>query len=415
MFVEVTNLKGLLINLDSFDMSSDYKWKEIITKVGCVFLTDDDDRRTALNKICETELTFSEKNVSFLGNINLRTAIKKLGLQPYEIAYVTASVKELKAGLAEPIGTILIKSGLVEYEDAGYMSDFLLDDIPDILDIIRNTTGYFSEVQATLLDTGNYATSGYLFTFNLNVDGAECAVISGGRLFGPEHSKFPVHQLSHRIWRSKKDNSQDEIFFGIFGPMIEVVNDNFDKVDGITRVPPRPDDKRDRLLPIVVKLCSGGKYKNFCESLICRETYQKQKGLNKEERIQNVKGKFWASKDVKNKHIILIDDVLTTGSTVKECATMLLTAGASKVTIVVLAVNQFPSWRQPHDFPCPSENCDGKMLLRFRKDGQKAFFGCSNFFDKNCRENFNFRRGWKEYYRLNINNNEEEEDSSFQF
>ena len=54
-------------------------------------------------------------------------------------------------------------------------------------------------------------------------------------------------------------------------------------------------------------------------------------------RSRNVSGIFEASADVRGKRILLVDDVATTGSTLRECARTLLKAGARRVDAVVLA------------------------------------------------------------------------------
>lgn len=64
-----------------------------------------------------------------------------------------------------------------------------------------------------------------------------------------------------------------------------------------------------------------------------------QINLNRRERIENVKGAFAVEnkEKIKDKVILLIDDVYTTGSTVKECAKMLKKNGAKKVIVLTLA------------------------------------------------------------------------------
>ncbi|MEG2679749.1 MAG: phosphoribosyltransferase family protein [Oscillospiraceae bacterium] len=44
-----------------------------------------------------------------------------------------------------------------------------------------------------------------------------------------------------------------------------------------------------------------------------------------------------AGADVEGKRILLVDDVITTGSTLSECARILRTAGAAEVCCVTLA------------------------------------------------------------------------------
>lgn len=61
-----------------------------------------------------------------------------------------------------------------------------------------------------------------------------------------------------------------------------------------------------------------------------RDTNQ-QVGLNALERRENVKDAFIAADDVADKSILLIDDVVTTGATLDECAGALFAAGAKTV------------------------------------------------------------------------------------
>jgi ComF family protein len=64
-----------------------------------------------------------------------------------------------------------------------------------------------------------------------------------------------------------------------------------------------------------------------------------QSTLNKEERGTNIKGAFklYNANIIKNKNIILVDDIYTTGSTVNECSKLLKEAGATKIGILTLA------------------------------------------------------------------------------
>ncbi len=64
-----------------------------------------------------------------------------------------------------------------------------------------------------------------------------------------------------------------------------------------------------------------------------------QVGMKSSERVQNVKGAFMIRKgaDAKEKKILLIDDVYTTGATAKECSRVLKRGGAAKVNVLTLA------------------------------------------------------------------------------
>jgi len=64
-----------------------------------------------------------------------------------------------------------------------------------------------------------------------------------------------------------------------------------------------------------------------------------QVGLSARDRTENIKGAFRVVKGdtISNSDVLLVDDVITTGSTMKECAQQLIRAGAKGVYCVALA------------------------------------------------------------------------------
>ena len=70
----------------------------------------------------------------------------------------------------------------------------------------------------------------------------------------------------------------------------------------------------------------------------CRNT-QPQTGLNGVERRKNLRDAFFVrdQKTVFGKNILIVDDVFTTGTTVNECARVLMKAGAENVDVLTLA------------------------------------------------------------------------------
>ncbi|MBO5060435.1 MAG: ComF family protein [Clostridia bacterium] len=69
-----------------------------------------------------------------------------------------------------------------------------------------------------------------------------------------------------------------------------------------------------------------------------RET-KRQSTLKGLERIENVRNAFWAHPEaVRNKRIILVDDIYTMGETAGSCAQALKAAGAADIAVITLCI-----------------------------------------------------------------------------
>jgi predicted amidophosphoribosyltransferase len=64
-----------------------------------------------------------------------------------------------------------------------------------------------------------------------------------------------------------------------------------------------------------------------------------QTGKSRTDRVMNVSKVFEiAQKEtLQNKHVLIVDDVITTGATVEACCLKALEAGASKISILCIA------------------------------------------------------------------------------
>ena len=72
--------------------------------------------------------------------------------------------------------------------------------------------------------------------------------------------------------------------------------------------------------------------------LLKKKDNKTQHELSKKERLLNVKGVYEAQGEITGKRILLVDDILTTGSTMQEAASVLWKNGADHVTGVVAAI-----------------------------------------------------------------------------
>ena len=74
-------------------------------------------------------------------------------------------------------------------------------------------------------------------------------------------------------------------------------------------------------------------------SLVRTRATMSQAGLTQHQRRANMRGAFRVARPAKiaDRDIILVDDIFTTGTTVTECARVLLRAGARKVMVATVA------------------------------------------------------------------------------
>ncbi len=132
------------------------------------------------------------------------------------------------------------------------------------------------------------------------------------------------------------------IFREIFADFIK---ENLDKdiVDMVVPVPLFSSKQRERgfnqsniLADLIRALLNKPVFSNMLKKI--RPTRPQQE-LNRRERLSNLKGAFVVRElgDVKNKNIMLVDDVLTTGSTINECSRILKEALCKNVFALTLA------------------------------------------------------------------------------
>jgi ComF family protein len=124
----------------------------------------------------------------------------------------------------------------------------------------------------------------------------------------------------------------------------EIMNSEFARADMIVPVPLHPKKQRKRGYNQSMKIAEG--MTKILEipierNVLIRSTFtDTQTRKSRFDRFLNMQGKFEVVDEerIKGKKILLVDDVVTTGSTLEACATVLLDVGCGGVMVVTVGV-----------------------------------------------------------------------------
>lgn len=124
--------------------------------------------------------------------------------------------------------------------------------------------------------------------------------------------------------------------------LYELINENNIKADVIFFIPSSTKALKDRgfnQCEFMAQRISKRLNIPICRDIFKSKNIKEQKTLSKEERLKNIVGAFdvKSNKNIKDKNIILIDDVITTGATLFECEKLLIKNGANDIKILTVA------------------------------------------------------------------------------
>lgn len=279
MFIALNDLKGLILDLSSFKEAS---YPDILELNNQFKLLLFDTDKTKLNMFRNKGLLTHFGQLFGYYNIDLEeivNCLNLLGLNTYDVALVSQNYSTIKDAFKIPIGTILIKDNPTVNFERGYLPDFTLTSLKEIIDIRpgkNELTGYLSEIIALVKGSRNKIgiknNNVYIERSKDYIESEEINIVTGGRYFAKGDFRHGCHQLSHRILRHKNNRySQDNIFTVIYDNLLNYIDCKIQKVDGIASVPPRPCDDYDRFSNIIKAVCSKKSYKNYCTNLMCKK------------------------------------------------------------------------------------------------------------------------------------------------
>lgn len=145
-----------------------------------------------------------------------------------------------------------------------------------------------------------------------------------------------LHQLKY------KGNRQAGIYLGRLMGFVLSTSNRFSFIDGLVPLPLFPSKERRRGYNQAKLLCDGMSEimnKPVLNNVIIRiNDTESQTRKGRIERWQNMEGRFRLvnSSEILGRHILLVDDVVTTGASLEACGRELLAAGSLQLSLATL-------------------------------------------------------------------------------
>lgn len=169
--------------------------------------------------------------------------------------------------------------------------------------------------------------------------------IQTGSAYYLYYESSPVSDIIHRIkYKGRKDIAKE--LGKAFGKKLKQ-NPLYSEIDFLVPIPLHKKRLRKRGFNQSKSICEGLSHSLElpieADNLIRTVDTQTQTKLSKAERQKNLKDAFKVvnPEALKGKHILLVDDVLTTGSTIEECTGELRKRTEVKISVVTLAIRVY--------------------------------------------------------------------------
>lgn len=324
----------------------------------------------------------------------LYTILKDSNFDSTELVAISSDSNFLKEMMKNHIGTIY--AGNIELDKLRNTPDFSNKNLNQVLS--REYIGYGAEALAS--DDKKQRKVLLQCHSDIILQNGETKVmqlIFGGRYY-PLSRKYFIDDPLSVIIRDFK-NKYNQIVDIYYDDVVALLN-RITQIDFLTYVPLKPNDivsnKFNRFASLKLNTCSNSGL--FLEKIIeCKRDFS-QKQYDAYHRSENVKDAFVVLSDVKDKTVVVLDDIYSTGATINEIGRVLYEHGAKNVIAIFLAINQMTESisQQFRHIKCP--NCESDMKLIVRNDS-KLFFGCSNY--PRCKGSMNCKEGLKQLKKVN--------------
>lgn len=174
-----------------------------------------------------------------------------------------------------------------------------------------------------------------------------CMECREGRILKSTDGVFPLFdyllwykKLLFR-WKINGERRYSEYFAGLIYERVSQIEKKYGKVV-LVPVPPRKGKIFEKGWDQIQDLCFFLEVKFGCSVMgfFERVSFVQQKKLDRKERLETINNSYVLKKKIKSfpQNVCIIDDVLTTGSTIESCAFLLKSSGVSKVFAISLFI-----------------------------------------------------------------------------
>ena len=186
-----------------------------------------------------------------------------------------------------------------------------------------------------------------------NIDFTHIDYFSNNRLLQKCRTLFPTENafalmqfekdnLARKILHHLKYGSREKIGRNLAKWTIERINFNEQSPQLITTIPLHPSKQKERgynQLHLFANTLSLFYNINVDHHLLKRNTSNKAQAKRKKEERGNYQNQFSITKELQNTHVLIIDDVFTTGNTMSHAAWEILQDKTNKVSVIVMAID----------------------------------------------------------------------------
>lgn len=262
------------------------------------------------------------------------------------IIYVSDDIDFITNALGSFSKTILINPAGIQM-DYGRLPDLIFRNIRGFIKALGD--GYWSLFgEGLILAPHIKQYKGNIGRTFIGDENQPIPVIYAGRYFGSNHYRSYIDFYSMSIRKNKDKGSAlfkkfDNVFMRIFrAETLKICS--LQKIDAICSIPDHTVSENEcgRFAEMTSKIAKELSLDNI-QPFLHRTTRQhsQKSTTSAKEREKNMKDSFTFDINLYEKKVILLDDILTSGSTLREASKTLFKAGASGIICAVLGVNQF--------------------------------------------------------------------------